>query len=906
MTTITSSSTIGIYLSSPSYTNPVVINPDVSISSTADGISAATGFWTIENYGGIAGGGFPGAGVNLKAGGSVTNAADASVIGYGGIKISGGSGTVVNGGLIASTATSWYGVYLKSGGSVTNASSGRISGYVAVQVGGGTGTVANFGSIAGIGNHGFGLGPAGVYLGSGGSVTNATSASITGNLGVWSNGGAVNVVNAGSIGGAETGVDLFSGGSVTNQSGASISGYDGISGLGVTVVNYGSIAGTGSIGGIGVYLSSGGSVTNTASASLTGGDTGVSIRGSAGTLVNNGSIAGTSGWGVELSAGGSVTNAAPGTIIGDFAGVFAVDSAATVVNEGIIDSTNPYGNGVYLDSGGTLTNAGIIAGSGGTAVSFGGTGNNLLVLDPGYGLAGAAVGAASASNALELASAASAGALSGLGTQFVNFVQTTVDADASWMFSGANTIEAGSTLTELNGATLTVAGTLVNDGTIIIDFSTLTAGGLTGTGSAAINADSTLEVQGTVAGAETLMFAGNGAYLHLDNPSSIAGSVTNFAPGETIDLEGINPSSVSYSDGVLNFDGGSFALSLANPGTVTASASSDGTALSASALCFCANTLISTPSGERPVQQLAAGGVVTTHRGVARRIVWIGVGKVVAAPGRRNAATPVIVCQGALADNVPNRDLRVTKGHSFYIDDVLIPVEFLVNHRSILWDDNAQEVELYHIELEEHDVLLANGAPAESYRDDGNRWLFRNANSGWGLPPLPPCAPVLTGGPLVDRAWRRLLERAGPRPGVSMTDEPDLHLLVDGRRMDAASCDDVWHVFHLPAPPGTVRIVSRAGVPQEMGLARDPRSLGVALRQIMVIRGAQVRTVEAEDVLLTDGFHGYEADNDIRWTDGDAGVPAGLFEGFDGPLEIALRLGGRTSYADDGTLLRVA
>jgi len=66
---------------------------------------------------------------------------------------------------------------------------------------------------------------------------------------------------------------------------------------------------------------------------------------------------------------------------------------------------------------------------------------------------------------------------------------------------------------------------------------------------------------------------------------------------------------------------------------------------------------------------------------------------------------------------------------------VLIPVEFLVNHRSIFWDDNAQEVELYHIELETHDVLVANGAPAESYRDDGNRWLFRNANSGWGLPP---------------------------------------------------------------------------------------------------------------------------------------------------------------------------
>jgi ELWxxDGT repeat protein len=55
--------------------------------------------------------------------------------------------------------------------------------------------------------------------------------------------------------------------------------------------------------------------------------------------------------------------------------------------------------------------------------------------------------------------------------------------------------------------------------------------------------------------------------------------------------------------------------------------------------------------------------------------------------------------------------------------------------RSIVWDDHAQEVTLYHVELENHDVLIANNALAESYRDDGNRWLFQNANSGWDQPP---------------------------------------------------------------------------------------------------------------------------------------------------------------------------
>src|SRR5271170_4385104 len=133
MTTITSSSSIGISLSSPSYINPVVINPGVSISSTADGVSAATGFWMIENYGSIAGAAvFPEAGIYLKSGGSVTNATPASITGYDGVKISSGAGTVVNNGSIAG-ATHYIefggygvGIALASGGSVTNAASASI------------------------------------------------------------------------------------------------------------------------------------------------------------------------------------------------------------------------------------------------------------------------------------------------------------------------------------------------------------------------------------------------------------------------------------------------------------------------------------------------------------------------------------------------------------------------------------------------------------------------------------------------------------------------------------------------------------------------------------------------------------------------------------------------------------
>ena len=312
--------------------------------------------------------------------------------------------------------------------------------------------------------------------------------------------------------------------------------------------------------------------------------------------------------------------------------------------------------------------------------------------------------------------------------------------------------------------------------------------------------------------------------------------------------------------------------------------------------CFCAGTLIATPDGETPVEHLKIGDLVLTSTGKARPIVWIGAGCVQAKPGRRNAATPVVLRKGALAANVPHHDLRVTKGHAFHLDGVLIPVEFLVNHRSIYWNDRARRVSIYHIELETHDVLLANGAAAESYRDDGNRWLFRNAHSGRGLAPQAPCAPVLTGGPIVDGIWRRLVDRAGPRPGIPLTDDPDLHLVVNGARVDAAYRCGPVHVFRLPADPASVSVVSRVGVPEELGVARDPRALGVALRRIVLWRGARPRPIEMTDPLLHDGFHMFEAQNGFRWTNGEAWLSAALFAGIDGPCELALHVGCTTQY----------
>jgi hypothetical protein len=93
-----------------------------------------------------------------------------------------------------------------------------------------------------------------------------------------------------------------------------------------------------------------------------------------------------------------------------------------------------------------------------------------------------------------------------------------------------------------------------------------------------------------------------------------------------------------------------------------------------------------------------------------------------------------------------------------------------------------------------------------------------------------------------------------------------------------------------------VRIVSRETVPAELGLARDFRSLGVAVRWIEVRQGTKTTRVEADDARLAEGFHAYEADGDLRWTDGDGVLPVGLLGEGGGDVDVVIYLGGLTRY----------
>ncbi len=970
---------------SPSFTS-------AAISGANSGVVLSGGIGTLTNDGTIIGSGTAGYGVKFSTGGTVTDGSSAVTLaaisgGLTGVMIKGGSGTVANYGSIAGTV--FAGIYLTGGaGTLTNGSS---SDTVAAITGGQTGVILESGGVVTNDATISGATNQGIFGGGSDTITNGSS-SVTSAL-IESGGYGVEliststVVNFGTIQGdgrfgIETSGLLVNHGTLSGANGLRMVATNG------TVSNDGTIIGNSALAGYAaVRMSNGGTLTNAGSLIASSGtavqfagagndlliiDPGASFGGGLvlgntavtttlemasgtsigtltglgsryvafttvsvdiganwllasdtigagytitdnGTLTNTGSLGDT----VTLGANAVLTDSKNGTISAG-RGVAGYGTGITVVNAGSIAGYTSSGVGVFLGDGGSITNlstgtitalygiwsqgAGTIVNAGSLyglndAVKFVSGYTNRLVVDPGATFTGTVTGGnaigAAPNSTLELAAGTGTGTLSGIGSIFVDFVVTTIDAGAVWSLSGANTIASGATLTELAGASLTVTGALVNNGAIVLDPSTLRAASLVGSGSVTIAAGSTFVAQGTVASGETLTFGGSGGYLHLDSPLGVAGTITNFALGETIDLKGISPASVSYSGGTLHFAGGSVALGLSQPGTVTATASTDGTQIAL--LCCCSNTLILTPDGECAVQDLAVGELVTTVRGDARRIAWIGTGKVLATRGRRSGATPVIVRKGALADNVPNRDLRLTKGHALWLDNVLIPVELLLNHRSIEWDDRAQQVTLYHIELDTHDVLLANGAPAGSYRDDGNRWLFSNANSGWQQEPQAPCASLLSGGSQVDAIWRRLLQRSSPRPGVPLTDDADLHLLVDGQRLNGMDRGDGVHAFRFNGPSSCIRILSRTAVPQELGLVRDPRQLGVAVRRIMLWQSTRLRTIEAHDAALSEGFHPHEAEG-FRWTNGDAVIPDAMVAGLQGPCTIEVHVACLTRY----------
>lgn len=583
------------------------------------------------------------------------------------------------------------------------------------------------------------------------TVTSAGAVDTNGATAVYGPPGtAWTLVNQGSIADAGTasayGVSLAAGGSVGNAASAVIAGYAGgihVEAAAGTVANSGTVAATGPHG-AGIALYAGGSVSNAAGGTVSGAY-GVQVAyGAAGTVTNAGLVSATQGQGVFLGSGGSVANS--GTVAAAAGAAAELDGGGSLNNTGLLSGTVA----AYFSSGGTLTNAGTLAGTSGTAVRFAGTGADRVVAAPGAVFAGTVAASASAASAvLELASGS--GSLSNFGTQFIGFSGITLDSSAAWTVTGLAVI----------GATQT----------------------LSGTGTIAIASGATLDVKGAVNAGVGIAFASDTRTLQIDNIAQFNGTVLGFAADDVIDLTGVPDTNLTVGTDATNH------LTVTSAGTLVASIQLDPSAsysnvtfatapdsgagtLITEVTCFTRGTRIATADGFAAVEDLRIGDAVLTESGRAQPVIWIGRRRIDCtrhpAPHK---AWPVRIAAGAFGEAMPERDLFISPAHSIYIDNVFIPVKYLINGSTIT-QQKVETVEYYHVELQSHDVLLSEGLPTESYLENGDRHTFENGRDVISLYPdmaspwaweADSYAPLMLVGPVVEAVKARLAERARQR-----------------------------------------------------------------------------------------------------------------------------------------------
>ena len=163
--------------------------------------------------------------------------------------------------------------------------------------------------------------------------------------------------------------------------------------------------------------------------------------------------------------------------------------------------------------------------------------------------------------------------------------------------------------------------------------------------------------------------------------------------------------------------------------------------------CFLTGTRIATPDGYSPVEALQIGDLILTADGRSVPVKWIGRRSVATtfAPARR--LLPVCLTAGSLGQGLPERDLYVTADHAFLLDGVLVTAGALVGAEGIATvapSALGSGYTVHHIETEAHDIILAEGVPAETYVDYVGRQSFDNHaeyvalyGAGRSIPELP-------------------------------------------------------------------------------------------------------------------------------------------------------------------------
>jgi hypothetical protein len=860
--------------------------------------------------------------------GTILVSKSSALYGQGG---SGQSWTINNSGLIScaiGTHARQYGIYFEaaSTGAVTN--SGTITGgtgykdYGIVSSGSASVTNVNGGLIVGISLAAGGA----VFNHAGGTISSSMTASAIRGLN-----GNISVVNQGVVtGGSKVSspVAIFNPNYLYNE-GGSIYGARGVALASGTVINTGSIVGGKSSNGYYAIAISGDPsalLVNKSGGTIAAGPGAYGIKEHSGTVRNAGTI--TASFGAYLGTGSALlTNQLGGLIDGSTYGVRI--AAGTVVNEsggrltggygaylkpntlsgtvslsnaGTIDGhsgirlrggvvSNQAGGtisagsyGVFIGyQGGTLTNAGVIIGGGGGAPDAG-----VSIRRPGvhYGSPG---GAGVIVNA-------KGGSIGGYRGVYLRAGATLTNAGtiaATGAGKYAVYVDAYTTNRLIVDPGAVFTGAIGNPGTTSSNVLELASGASRGT---------LAGVGSTVLNFGTIAFDSGASWLLGGNAGGLARpAIDGFTIGDTIDLTGFVAVSKTFASNKLVLtDAGNAHTTIGIVGAFTSgdfAIQGDGSGgTDFSVACYCRGTRILTPAGEVAVEALAIGDEVVTLSGEARPIRWIGHR---AYDGRFTAGNrqvlPVRIATDALAPGVPARDLHLSPEHSLYVDGVLVQAMHLVNGATITQAERVERVEYFHIELDDHNVLFADGAPAETFVDCDNRLMFANGAEyarlypGDDRPTWEFCVERLEWDTEeLTRIRAALLERAEAQ-GHVLDSDPDPHLVVDGKVVRPDSVAGGVYRFAVPTGSAAVSLASRSAVPVEIiAASRDIRRLGLPVERIMLYDEDLLIEVLHGHAGLANGFHADEAGH--RWTNGMARLPDSLLRSFVGAFTLELRM----------------
>lgn len=460
------------------------------------------------------------------------------------------------------------------------------------------------------------------------------------------------------------------------------------------------------------------------------------------------------------------------------------------------------------------------------------------------------------------------------------------------------------TLALENGATYTAGSTEIFDaGTIellgggTLNFGALAPGALT-------------NFYGSFVGQVVTMSGTNNELVLPDTADGTSLMITGFGLTDKLEVAG-TPSpveSATYQSGVglQLFSGtngtGTVIATLSNvtlaaglPTTLDASHFAIGTDSSGTYVdfmsCFAPGTHILTANGELPVEGLCEGDqVLTLVEGttVPKPVVWIGRRKLdLTRHPYPWMASPIRVLRGAFAENLPCRDLVLSPDHGILADGCLIPAKMLVNGATIL-REMRPSITYFHVECESHSIIMAEGLTVETYLDTGNRAMFENAGLALVLHPefavnvaaksweRDACAPLSVDPAAVLPIWRRLRERAdhlgfGYPLSSPTTSDPELRLLANGKRLRPIASREGRYMFGLSPDVTEITLVSRTFLPSdESPWLGDERQLGVAVKEIALIRGAERHVLSADHPAFHRGWWPAESDGVSlwRWTNG--------------------------------------